>query len=59
MSAYRVELDIFQGPLDLLLKLIEREELDVTLVSLAVVTDQYLGYLAELRERVERDRQFP
>jgi len=34
--------------LDLLLHLIEREELDITTVALAKVTDQYLAYLAEL-----------
>lgn len=50
MSTYRVSLDVFEGPLDLLLHLIVREELDITLISLAVVTDQYLAYLAELRE---------
>lgn len=50
-SSYQVNLDVFEGPLDLLLRLIEREELDITLISLARVTDQYLGYLAGLRER--------
>ena len=51
MSSYQVELEIFKGPLDLLLKLIQRQELDITAVSLAVVTDQYLAYLAELQQR--------
>ncbi len=41
---------MFQGPLDLLLHLIEQEELDVTKVALAQVTDQYLAYLAVLQE---------
>jgi len=39
------ELEKFSGPLDLLLQLIEQEELDVSQVSLAKVTDQYLAYL--------------
>ena len=39
---YRVETDVYQGPLDLLLDLIERAELDITLLSLAQVTDQFL-----------------
>jgi segregation and condensation protein A len=39
------ELDKFSGPLDLLLQLIEQEELDISQVSLAKVTDQYLTYL--------------
>jgi segregation and condensation protein A len=44
-SAYNVDLPVFAGPLDLLLQLIEREELEVTRISLAQVTDQFLGYL--------------
>ncbi len=51
MPPYHVKLEVFQGPLELLLRLIEREQLDITLVSLAVVTDQYLAYLAELQQR--------
>ena len=47
---YRVELPVFQGPLDLLLQLIERAELDVTSVALAQVTDQYLDHLRRLPE---------
>lgn len=45
---YRVRLEVFEGPLDLLLHLIEKQELDITTVSLAVVTDQYLEYIAHL-----------
>jgi len=44
-QAYQVTTDVYQGPLDLLLSLIERAELDVTKLALAQVTDQYLGYL--------------
>jgi segregation and condensation protein A len=44
-SAYTIQLPVFEGPLDLLLELIERAELDITKVALAKVTDQYLGYL--------------
>lgn len=51
LPGYRVELEVYQGPLDLLLRLIEREELDITTVSLALVTDQYLAHLAEVQER--------
>ena len=47
---YRVELPVFQGPLDLLLSLIEREELDITRVSLAQVTGQYLAYLEAMEQ---------
>jgi len=49
-TGYRVRLAVFEGPLDLLLHLIEREELDITRVSLARVTDQYLEYLTALEE---------
>jgi len=42
---YKIKLEQFEGPLDLLLKLIEEERLDITTVSLAKVTDQYLAYL--------------
>ncbi|MBC7231775.1 MAG: segregation/condensation protein A [Chloroflexi bacterium] len=42
---YRVKLEVFEGPLDLLLHLIERQELDITKISLAAVTDQYLEYI--------------
>ncbi len=40
-----IQLPVYEGPLDLLLELIERAELDITKVALAQVTDQYLGYL--------------
>lgn len=44
-SSYTVELPLYEGPLDLLLELIERAELDITKISLAAVADQYLDYL--------------
>jgi segregation and condensation protein A len=46
---YQVRLDVFEGPLDLLLRLIERQELDITKVSLVAVTDQYLDYIRHLQ----------
>jgi len=49
-TGYRVHLGVFKGPLGLLLHLIEREELDITRVSLARVTGQYLEYLAAMEE---------
>ncbi|MDY7040127.1 MAG: segregation/condensation protein A [Chloroflexota bacterium] len=49
-DSYQVHLPVFEGPLDLLLHLIEREELDITSVSLAQVTDQYLVYLSLMEE---------
>ncbi len=50
-SGYQVSLPVFEGPLDLLLHLIERRELDITDVSLAQVTNQYLEHLAQVSER--------
>lgn len=47
---YTIELPVYEGPLDLLLELIERAELDITKIALAQVTDQYLAYLGGLAE---------
>lgn len=47
--AYRIETAVFTGPLDLLLHLIEREELDITAISLALVTEQYLQQVESLQ----------
>ncbi|MHB9034166.1 MAG: segregation and condensation protein A [Anaerolineae bacterium] len=47
-NVYHVTLDVFEGPLDLLLRLIERQELDITRISLALVADQYLLHIAQL-----------
>jgi len=44
-SAFHVHLDVYDGPFDLLLSLIARRRLDVTLVALAQVTDDFLSYL--------------
>lgn len=44
-AAIELDLPVFHGPLDLLLHLIERSELDITEVSLLEVTDQYLAAL--------------
>lgn len=41
-----VKLDVFDGPLDLLLQLVLAQDLDITKVSLASVCEQYLAYLA-------------
>ena len=45
---YRVDLDVYSGPLDLLLYLIRREEVDIWDIPIARVTDEYLQYLAVL-----------
>jgi segregation and condensation protein A len=45
-----VALEKFQGPLDLLLQLIEKEELPIAEISIAEVTDQFVRYLDTLEE---------
>ncbi|MDO9399219.1 MAG: segregation/condensation protein A [bacterium] len=40
-----IKINKFEGPLDLLLKLIEKEELDITEISLAKIADQYIEYI--------------
>lgn len=45
---YQINTVVYEGPLDLLLSLIENAELDITSVSLSQVTDQYIEYLEQL-----------
>lgn len=47
---YRVELPVFHGPLDLLLFLIKRDELDITDIPIHSITTSYLEYLDQLRK---------
>src|SRR5512141_3340568 len=47
---YTVHTPVYDGPLDLLLNLIERAELDITTVSLASVTESYLNYIRSLEQ---------
>ncbi len=49
-SEYKVKLEIFEGPLDLLLYLIKRDELDIYEISLERITRQYLEYLQAFKE---------
>src|SRR5438552_11240706 len=44
-TRYVVHLPIFEGPLDLLLHLIEKRQMEITTISLMAVTNQYLAYL--------------
>jgi segregation and condensation protein A len=47
---YKVKLEIFEGPLDLLLYLIKRDEIDIYDISLERITRQYLEYLQAFKE---------
>ncbi len=49
-SHYVVHLPVFEGPLDLLLHLIEKRQMEITTISLVAVTDQYLAYLEQWQE---------
>jgi len=47
-DGYKIDTEVYSGPLDLLLQLIEKAELDITRLALAQVTDQYLEYMHHL-----------
>jgi segregation and condensation protein A len=49
LADYRVNLDIFAGPLDLLLYLVRKEEVDIYDIPIAEITDQYLNYIEMLK----------
>lgn len=47
--AYEIKLDIFEGPLDLLLYLIKKNEIDIYNIPIALITKQYLDYIAKMK----------
>ncbi|MBU2541547.1 MAG: segregation/condensation protein A [Candidatus Omnitrophica bacterium] len=47
--SYKIKLDIFEGPLDLLLYLIKRNDLNIYDIPIAKVTEQYIQYLELMR----------
>ncbi|HBG78579.1 MAG TPA: chromosome segregation protein ScpA [Phycisphaerales bacterium] len=49
MSEYRINLDVFSGPLDLLLYLVRKEEVDIYDIPLAKVTAEYIRYVEMLK----------
>src|SRR6266571_4855535 len=53
-SRYVVRLPVFEGPLDLLLHLIEKRQMEITTISLVAVTDQYLAYLQQWEQTTGR-----
>lgn len=46
--SYTIQLPVFEGPLDLLLRLIERAELEITSIAVAQVADQYLAHVRQM-----------
>jgi segregation and condensation protein A len=53
-DAYKVRLDTFEGPLDLLLHLIRKNEVNIYDIPIALITEQYLGYI-ELMQELDLD----
>ncbi len=49
-QGYTVQLEIFEGPLDLLLHLIRQQEIDIYEIPIAQITDQYLRYLEMMKD---------
>lgn len=47
---YTVQLEVFEGPLDLLLHLIRQQEIDIYDIPIATITDQYLRYLQMMKD---------
>ena len=49
--AISVKLEVFEGPLDLLLHLIEKNKVDIYDIPIVMITDQYLDYVSQMQER--------
>ncbi len=49
--ALEVTLEVFEGPLDLLLALIDRNKIDIYDIPITIVTDQYLEYIRRMQQR--------
>jgi len=50
MSEYKIKLDSFEGPMDLLMHLIEKNKINIYDIPIAEVTEQYLAYLEQFKE---------
>jgi segregation and condensation protein A len=49
-SPYRINLPVYEGPLDLLLDLIRKQEMDIHNIAISKITEQYLDYLHQLEK---------
>ena len=56
VAEYKVRLEAFEGPLDLLLFLIRRAEVDIHDIPIASITEQYLSHLEQLTAGSESGR---
>lgn len=50
MEQYTIRMENFEGPLDLLCQLIEKNKMDIFDIKIAVITDQYMEYLKEMQK---------
>ncbi|MBR6253230.1 MAG: segregation/condensation protein A [Clostridia bacterium] len=50
MEQISIKIDNFEGPLDLLMHLIEKNKMDIMDIKISIITDQYLEYLNKMRE---------
>lgn len=55
-QSYQVNLEFFQGPLDLLLFLIKKQKIDIHDIPIATITKEYLEYLHQ-KDRINLDRE--
>jgi segregation and condensation protein A len=49
-DAYKIKLEIFEGPLDLLIHLIKKNEVNICDIPIALITEQYLSYIELMQE---------
>ena len=50
MEQYTIKIENFEGPLDLLCHLVDKNKMDICDIKIAIITDQYLEYLTQMRE---------
>jgi segregation and condensation protein A len=50
MSEYRVQFEVFEGPLDLLLHLVKKQEVDIYQVNLTQIATEFVAYLEQMKE---------
>lgn len=51
MEQYTIKIENFEGPLDLLCHLVDKNKMDICDIKIAIITDQYLEYLTKMREK--------
>ena len=49
-NKYAIKLDNFEGPLDLLCHLVDKNKMDINQIKISEITDQYIGYINKMQE---------